>query len=383
LTGALAHVWPPDAVRSETRDYPNRMPALHGVATLDGTDEGHEQGQSRASTATGGSVSAATVRERFPRGAMDAALPGRVLEQHQLAQVRTISPDESIPDGAAADILFIHAHPDDESLDFGTLMAKASRSGKRIATVLFTDGEGGYDRYPERPSPEGYPSSELDGAELAEIRVKEAQRALSILGSALYVRLGRPNQPYASIEEELKVEEVLDRWGGLERNVERLLSVIGALQPEIVVSPPGPTEAPEHFEHEAVGSIVQEALRRLDATESHSVRGYLVAADPEHRSIYSSLVSVLPGDGAPGPRSVAGGEDAGADGSTPLRELQLAALRQYVTQYDASVAGIRTRGARDRETYAPLAWRLEHSLERWLDSGESYAAATGAVPERD
>ena len=49
-----------------------------------------------------------------------------------------------------ADALFIHAHPDDESLDFGVLISRFTRAGKRVVVVLLTDGDSGLDQYPQR-----------------------------------------------------------------------------------------------------------------------------------------------------------------------------------------------------------------------------------------
>jgi hypothetical protein len=49
-----------------------------------------------------------------------------------------------------------------------------------------------------------------------------------------------------------------------------------------------------------------------------------------------------------------------------LRAIQLAALRQHVTQLDASVVGVKSRSTRSRETYAPLLWTLPGTLTDWL-----------------
>ncbi|MBA7673796.1 1D-myo-inositol 2-acetamido-2-deoxy-alpha-D-glucopyranoside deacetylase [subsurface metagenome] len=87
------------------------------------------------------------------------------------------------PEFFKADIMFVHAHPDDESLDFGALMALASSSGRRTVTVLFTDGEAGLDRYPHRQVGGDYPNHRLKGRPLADVRVEEARKALAVLGS--------------------------------------------------------------------------------------------------------------------------------------------------------------------------------------------------------
>jgi LmbE family N-acetylglucosaminyl deacetylase len=266
-----------------------------------------------------------------------------------------------------ADLLFFHAHPDDESLDYGLLMARAARAGKKIVTVLFTDGESGYDRYPSRPVNEEYPDEALVGGRLANRRVDEARRALSVLGSDLYVRLGLQNHPYGSITEELSLGEVLEAWGGEQALVERVTGLIRRYSPDIVVSPPGPSEASEHFEHEAVGHIVAKAVERFEDTGERTLGGYLVASDPDHRSLYEKLFDVQ-ATHVVGKRDLAVNARAGqAERETVnLRAIQLAALRQHVTQLDASVVGVKSRSTRSRETYAPLLWTLPGTLTDWL-----------------
>jgi LmbE family N-acetylglucosaminyl deacetylase len=293
-------------------------------------------------------------------------MPTRELRVHFHSEVQTVSPASMGPD-FDADLLFFHAHPDDESLDYGLLMARAARAGKKIVTVLFTDGESGYDRYPSRPVNEEYPDTALDGRRLANTRVNEAERALSVLGSDLYVRLGLPNHPYGSITEELDLGEVLEAWGGEQALAERVTGLIRRYSPDVVVSPPGPSEASEHFEHEAVGHIVAKAVEQLADTGGRSLGGYLVASDPDHRSLYEKLFDVQ-ATHVVRERELAVNAGAGqAETDTVnLRAIQLAALRQHVTQLDASVVGVKSRSTRSRETYAPLVWKLPGTLTDWL-----------------
>lgn len=370
LTVARSHYSTDRAVRSYG-GLPTRVAAAPEHEAPVSRDVPSVSGSARPEAEQQTGASAGAIADRLPQGAMSATLPGSLFTEHRHTSVEVVGPGDELPE-TQVDILFVHGHPDDESLDFGLLMSKAARSGKRAATVLFTDGESGYDRYPRRPVFGPYIDERLTGADLAEVRLEEAVRALSILGSEHYIRLGRRNHPYSSISEELTLEEVLERWGGLEQNVTRMLEIIRALEPELVVGPPGPTSAPEHFEHEAVGYILQEALRRLDQTEQHSVRGFLVAADPEHRPLYDEVVAIAAESPASGAAvEAAAGQGAEAGAAPNLRELQLAALRQYVSQYDASVAGVQSRSTRRRETYGQLAWRLEQSLAEWLSAPQT------------
>lgn len=255
---------------------------------------------------------------------------------------RVFAPGEEV-EYFPADILFIHAHPDDETLDFGVLMAGASLAGKRVAVVLFTDGESGLDLYPQRTVGDIYPARRLAGAPLAQVRVVEATRALSLLGAEAYVRLGLANRPYAREQDALSVPEVLELWGGEERLVARLIGIIEGFRPALVVSPDGRTRAHEHFEHEAVGHLVREALAVLGPGAPY-LRGHLVCVDPGQSSGYDALIRVP----ALRPDPVSGRE---------LRALQSAALIEHATQRDAAVLGVARLSRMPYECYAPLLWR--------------------------
>ena len=246
------------------------------------------------------------------------------------------------------DALFIHAHPDDESLDFAVLMAALARGGLRIATLLLTDGESGIDRYPNRTVPAGYPPGRLAGEVLRPVRVEETRRALMILGSDYYLHLGLRNHPYNRRADELPLDAIMAAWGGEETAVNRVRAVIAALAPRLVVAPDEASEAREHFEHEATGHVVRRAI----AAERAAGRGpaaYLVSVDPFQREFYPDAVAV--------PRDP-WGED--------LRAVQGAALSQHHTQADASVIGIRRLLDLPFEYYRVIFWELEESLDELL-----------------
>jgi len=268
-------------------------------------------------------------------------------------KVRVIPPGRQ-PEYFKSDILFIHAHPDDESIDFGSLMAMASRSNKRIVTLLLTDGESGLDLYPERKVGDIYPARDLTGGALSQVRVVEATRALSILGSEMYIRWGLENRPYNSKADEVPPDEVIRGWGGEERLVERLIEVIEGFRPTIVVSPDRHSKAYEHFEHEAVGQLVQTALEALRRDNGVSfVKGHIVSIDPHQVDRYSGVTNV----------------DAQAtDGQSGLayRAIQAFALREHVTQRDAAVIAVSRLSHLPDEFYKVLYWDLNLSLEEYL-----------------
>jgi LmbE family N-acetylglucosaminyl deacetylase len=271
----------------------------------------------------------------------------------------------SYPDLAGVsgvDILFIHAHPDDEALDYGALLAAAESAGKRVGVVLFTDGNAGLDQYPWRGVDTEYPSWRMRDSELSSVRIEEATRAMTRLGTDLYVRLGLPNHPYSGIEEELTVEEVTARWGGADALTEVVADIIQRLDPTLVVSPDGPSEAYEHFEHEAVGEVTAAAVRSLGGRSS--VRAHLAPIDPLQTDVYTDVLAFdaweRPGDAA-----------------LRYRDVQLAALREHRSQRDASVIGIEVRQGLRYEYYRAIRWMPRSEIPT-----PSFARLLSLVSER-
>ena len=68
-------------------------------------------------------------------------------------------------------IVFVHAHPDDESSQTAGMMALAARAGHRVVTVFATDGDHG-----QRPEGLG------DDGDVVEHRRGEARAAARVLG---------------------------------------------------------------------------------------------------------------------------------------------------------------------------------------------------------
>lgn len=268
-------------------------------------------------------------------------------------KVRVVAPGRPV-EFFKADILFIHAHPDDESIDFGSLMAKASRSGKRIVTLLFTDGESGLDLYPQRKVGDIYPARVLKEGALSQVRVVEATRALSILGSEMYLRWGLENHPYNTQRDVVAPEEIIRGWGGEEHLLSRLIEVLDGFQPAIVVSPDSHSKAYEHFEHEAVGQLVKVAVQRLLRSGRSYLKGHLVSIDPYQVDRYSGVT----------------GFDAQVQDSESgfaYRAIQTLALKEHVTQRDASVIAVSRLSNLPREYYKALHWDLGQSLEQYLE----------------
>ncbi|MFP4430031.1 MAG: PIG-L deacetylase family protein [Spirochaetaceae bacterium] len=283
------------------------------------------------------------------------------LEEHGYRNTVQVPPgafeEGALPESlSSVEVLFIHAHPDDESLDFAVLMARLARRGLSIGTLLLTDGESGVDRYPYRAGVPGYEDHPLSGRALRDTRVREAEQALRVLGSDYYIRMGLPNHPYNGIADERGLEEILEAWGGEELLVERLVALIRAAGPRFIVSPDLASDAREHFEHEATGYLVRRAVEEL-RFQGEGPDGYLVSVDPFQREHYPVTFGVPKRGQA---------EDLG--------KVQRAALSQHHTQADASVIGRRRLVGLPAEYYLPVFWGLEESLGSILGLDEELLA---------
>jgi LmbE family N-acetylglucosaminyl deacetylase len=74
-------------------------------------------------------------------------------------------------------LLTVHAHPDDETISTGGIMARSAAEGLRVICVTCTDGALGEIVVPERDTP-------AEHERLAETRAGELERALAILSPA-------------------------------------------------------------------------------------------------------------------------------------------------------------------------------------------------------
>jgi LmbE family N-acetylglucosaminyl deacetylase len=267
--------------------------------------------------------------------------------------ILTIEPGQT-PPFFKADILFIHAHPDDEALDFAGLMAKAVRRGKRVVTVLFTDGESGLDQFPHRGVDGTHPSRHLSGGALSAVRVREAEASLSYLGSELYIRFGLKNHPYNTEADVLPEWTIFHHWGTKRLLEERVKILLEGFRPDVVVSSDFTPDAYEHFEHKAVGKVTRAVIDRLRSRGGAAPRGYVVAVDPFQRASLHPRVEKV--------------DMMERDGETGLtyREIQCLALKEHRTQGDASLIGVELLPNFRWETYSPVYWSLGQSLEAYV-----------------
>jgi len=287
-------------------------------------------------------------------------------EKEDLSSVPEISVDIHIPivviPGGAIpkidlDILFIHAHPDDESLDFGTLMALADSAGLKTGHVVFTDGESGLDMYPDRPISGIYPDHYLKSDELAAVRSGEVEKAAAILGVDLLIRLGLKNHPYNSVNDEFSPEAILDMWGGKDYLITELLAIIDKTNPEIVVAPDAPGLAHEHFEHEAVGYLAAELMAGFELHDSNAPKRFITSIDPRQKDIYPEASNIY------AEKII---KNINSGGYNSLREVQLKALMMHKTQNDAVNVGTNFLPEYPSEYYQIQFWRTNQSWNEWI-----------------
>ena len=80
-------------------------------------------------------------------------------------------------------LMTVHAHPDDETIGTGGLMAKAVAAGHRVVLVTCTRGELGEIVVPDMDTPDNH-------RRLGEIRAGELERAMAALGVTEWENLG-------------------------------------------------------------------------------------------------------------------------------------------------------------------------------------------------
>jgi LmbE family N-acetylglucosaminyl deacetylase len=169
----------------------------------------------------------------------------------------------------------------------------------------------------------------------------------------MYIRWGLENRPYNTRSDEVPPEEVISGWGGEEQLVAGLLEVLAGFRPTIVVSPDSRSKAYEHFEHEAVGQLVQTALERLRRSGKSFVKGHLVSIDPYQVDRYTGVTAV-------------DAQVQDSESGFAYKAIQALALKEHVTQRDASVIGVSRLSHLPQEFYKALFWDLEEPLEDYL-----------------
>ncbi len=148
-------------------------------------------------------------------------------------------------------LMCLSAHPDDED---GLALVYYNRLRHvKTYSILFTRGEGGQNEI----------GSELD-ADLGRLRTKETLEASRILGSEIHF-LGFTDFGFSKT-----AKETFARWGGRDSVLARLVYVIRALKPDVIITNHDTvTTLPyrQHGNHQVVGLTAFEAFKKaVDST---------------------------------------------------------------------------------------------------------------------
>ena len=123
-------------------------------------------------------------------------------------------------------LLLVHAHPDDETIGTGGVMARYAAEGARVMCVTCTGGEHGEIVVPEMDTPENH-------ARLGEIRAEELRRALAQLGPVESRGLGYVDSGMMGTSQNDAPESF---WqADLEGAVDRLLEIVREVKPQVMV----------------------------------------------------------------------------------------------------------------------------------------------------
>lgn len=132
---------------------------------------------------------------------------------------------------ALAPALFVHPHPDDESISCGGVIAAEVARGRPVTIVTCTGGEAG----------DNQSGIDLGGREMPEVRRAEMEAAIEALGSPEHRWLGYwdtgmdVDEDGRPIAPEVQHENSFDR-ADLDEAARRLAGMIRELRPAVVVS---------------------------------------------------------------------------------------------------------------------------------------------------
>jgi mycothiol conjugate amidase Mca len=123
-------------------------------------------------------------------------------------------------------LLTVHAHPDDETISTGGVMARYSRDGVRVVCVTCTWGENGEIVVPEMDTPENH-------ARLGEIRRGELAAALAALGPIESRVLGYRDSGMMGLPEN---DDPRAFWqADVDEAAGRLVRIVREVRPDVVV----------------------------------------------------------------------------------------------------------------------------------------------------
>jgi mycothiol S-conjugate amidase len=141
-------------------------------------------------------------------------------------------------------VMFVHAHPDDESSKGAGTMARYAKEGYRVSVVTLTDGAAGDILNPAMDRP-GIKDR------LVELRMEELARALEILGVTDSIQFGYHDSGWVEgFERDGSTLAPDSFWNvPLEQAVDRLAETIRQERPDVLVTypPDGGYPHPDHI----------------------------------------------------------------------------------------------------------------------------------------
>ena len=252
-------------------------------------------------------------------------------------------------------LLTVHAHPDDETISTGGVMARYSRAGHRVICVTCTGGEHGEIVVPELDTPENH-------ARLRNIRADELARALARLGPIDSRHLGFIDSGMMGTPQN---QEAGSFWtADTDEAAGRLVRIVRETRPQVIVGYNGfgGYGHPDHIRAAQVAKLafdragdaawypdqlaeglapwqptklyetVMELSRRVELMElmkERGIRSWLTGAEdetPEERAPREAHIQK---------RADATGPKTTSVDVTQVMDDKLAALREHVTQIGA------------------------------------------------
>lgn len=163
-------------------------------------------------------------------------------------------------------LMTIHAHPDDETISTGGVMARYSAAGHRVICITCTGGEHGEIVVPEMDTPQNH-------ARLAEIRRQELARALAHLGHIEQHWLGYVDSGMMGTPQ----NEGSDSFWSADPDeaTARVVRLVRRLQPQVLVSYNGfgGYGHPDHIRAALVARMAFDRAADLDAYPEQLAEG--------------------------------------------------------------------------------------------------------------
>lgn len=154
-------------------------------------------------------------------------------------------------------LMAVHAHPDDEVISTGGVLAKYAAAGVETVVVTCTDGSQGFGPGGVLPGEEGH---DLDA--VAAIRKEELAKSLSLLGVSHHEFLGYRDSGMVGWDGNEAPEAFCN--AKLDEAADALAALIRAYEPQVVVTYDETSGGYGHPDHVQTHRVTVAALERTD-----------------------------------------------------------------------------------------------------------------------